>query len=113
MEESIFKLTGREKDVLDILWRAGKPLTASEVTKNSADYNNPITINTVQAVLKKLLKKELIKIDQIVYSGTVLTRSYVPTYAEREYEISRISEEVKSLERFGITPQDFFSTYFK
>ena len=58
VEITDFNLTGREKDILDILWKAGKGLIASEIVKEMEG----LTINTVQAVLKKLLKRNLIKL---------------------------------------------------
>lgn len=108
-EEKIeFQLTGREKDILSILWKADKGMIASEITKESED----LTINTVQAVLKKLMKRNLIRIDQIVYSGTVLTRSYVPTLSEQEFETQRISSNILDLQRFNISPAKFAMNFF-
>ena len=67
------KLTSREIDILNILWENEKPLIASEI----ADARSDLTINTVQAVLRKLLKYQLVEVADIVYSGTVLFISYV------------------------------------
>ena len=80
-----YRLTNREKDILDILWESPEALVASEITATRDD----LSINTVQAVLKKLLQKELIQIDEIVYSGTVLSRSYKPTLSPERFEIQR------------------------
>lgn len=77
------KLTRREYDIMYILWQSDTSLVASEIARRGED----LTINTVQAVLKKLLNKKLIKIDEIVYSGTVLTRSYAPTVSADEFEM--------------------------
>ena len=52
------KLTSREVDIMNILWENEKPLIASEI----ADARPDLTINTVQAVLRKLLKYQLIDI---------------------------------------------------
>lgn len=98
-----FSLTGREKDILTILWNAGKAMIASEIVKE----HEGLTINTVQAVLKKLLKRKLIKVDQVVYSGTVLSRSYIPTLTEEEFETSMISSNIFGLKRFSISPAKF------
>ncbi len=98
-----YNLTGREKDILDILWNAERGLIASEIVKERED----LTINTVQAILKKLLKRNLIKIDQIVYSGTVLSRSYVPTMSEQEFETGMIESKILGLKRFSISPAKF------
>lgn len=80
-----FRLTNRERDILDILWDSEKSMVASEITAAKDD----LSINTVQAVLKKLLQKDLIKVDEIVYSGTVLSRSYKPTLTPEQFEIQR------------------------
>ncbi len=98
-----YNLTGRERDILNILWNSDKGLIASEIVKSRED----LTINTVQAILKKLLKRNLIKIDQIVYSGTVLSRSYVPTLTEPEFETGMIESKIIGLNRFSISPAKF------
>lgn len=99
-----FNLTGRERDILTILWNAEKGLIASEIVKCG---DEDLTINTVQAVLKKLLKRNLIQVDQIVYSGTVLSRSYKPTLSEAEFQTQMISSSIIALERFSISPASF------
>ena len=43
-----YRLTNRERDILDILWESGKSMVASEITSMRDD----LSINTVQAVLK-------------------------------------------------------------
>ncbi len=98
-----FNLTGRERDILSILWSADKGLIASEVVK----YRDDLTINTVQAVLKKLLRRNLIEVDQIVYSGTVLSRSYKPTLTEAEFQTQMIESNIIGLKKFSISPAQF------
>lgn len=75
-----FNLTEREKDIMKILWESNKPLIASDITKKNESLNT----NTVQAVIRKLLDKGCIEVAEIVYSGTVLTRSYAPIISKRE-----------------------------
>lgn len=75
------KLTGRQFDVMEILWSSNKPLIASEIVSRDDSLN----INTVQSVLKKLLEKKYVDVAEIVYSGTVLTRSYKPLVALNDY----------------------------
>ena len=59
------KLTSREVDIMNILWTSGKPLIASEI----ADCRPDLTINTVQAVLRKLLKYQLVEVaDDFLFS---------------------------------------------
>lgn len=79
------KLSGRELDVMNVLWGAKRPMVASEICK----ANHLLSINTVQAVLKGLLKRNLIRIADIVYSGTVLTRSYETVLSASEYSVEQ------------------------
>lgn len=98
-EDSI--LSKRELDVMNVLWEANKPLIASEIPK----ANTNLSINTVQAVLKKLLRKGFIKIDDIVHSGTVLTRSYLPAITPDEYALKYVKSEIFPFGKFLSKPQ--------
>lgn len=87
-----FKLTRRELDVLNILWESSKPITAKEIV----ELNPSLSINTVQAVLKHLLKKEYIKVGDIVYSGTVLARGYSAVLDANEYMAEQLMQGISS-----------------
>ena len=87
-------LSERQLQVMEALWNAEKGLTASEIVNSHDD----LQINTVQASLRSLAKKQYIKVGDIVYSGTVLARKYVPIITKQEYletrceVLSRISD---------------------
>lgn len=66
-------LTKREYEIYKIIHSSDKPMNVSAIVSTSN-----IGVNTVQATTKKLLKKGLIKVAGIGYSGTVLCRTYVP-----------------------------------
>ena len=74
-------LSPRQLEVMEILWNAEKGLTASEIVNAS----NELQINTVQASLRSVITKKYIEVGDIVYSGTVLSRSYVPMVTREEY----------------------------
>ncbi|MBQ7775287.1 MAG: hypothetical protein IJ379_05135 [Lachnospiraceae bacterium] len=80
-------LTNREYDVYKIIHSAGKPIISSEIVSRS-----DMTINTVQAITKKLLKLEVIKVGEIIYSGTVLSRAYVPGDKAPEILVNMFAE---------------------
>lgn len=88
------QLTNRDLDILNILWNSENALTASAI----AGSQDGLTINTVQAELRKLLKMDLIKIADIVYSGTVLCRSYLPTVTSKEFALAQFAEEFRQLQ---------------
>ena len=75
------KITSRQLDVMQALWGADASMTASEIIRDHPELN----INTVQSCLKQLLKKEYIRVADIVYSGTVLCRSYEPVVSRDSY----------------------------
>ena len=66
---------------MKILWKSDTPLIASDIVKKDSTMN----INTVQACLRSLIANNSIKVADIVYSGTVLTRSYTPVISLEEY----------------------------
>lgn len=90
------KITVREMDVLNVLWSSDKPMVASEIVKK----NNELNINTVQAVLRSLLKKKYVEVVDIVYSGTVLSRSYRATDASRVELVDHFVEQLRGMSRF-------------
>ncbi|MTK08109.1 MAG: BlaI/MecI/CopY family transcriptional regulator [Hungatella sp.] len=91
-------LTKRELDVMTILWESSRPLVASEITK----IDETLNINTVQAVIRKLLDKEYIEVDDIVYSGTVLTRSYKPALSKKEMAVQRFIGQFQENDKVSI-----------
>lgn len=88
------KLTNRELEIMNILWESDRPLVASEIAR----AGDNLTINTVQALLKKLSAGKFIEVADIVYSGTVLSRSYKPSLSSDDYEINRMLD---AYERIG------------
>ncbi|KRM55355.1 BlaI/MecI/CopY family transcriptional regulator [Lacticaseibacillus sharpeae] len=81
------KITRREEDILHVLWDSDEPLAANQVAAKT-----DISMNTVQSVLRKLLKGEFIRVEHIGYSGTVLTREYVANITEEDYYATLISK---------------------
>lgn len=75
------RLSKKQLEVMKLFWESPTPLIASEIVKSSKD----LQINTVQACLRSLIKKEYIEIADIIYSGTVLTRSYRPLITKEKY----------------------------
>lgn len=87
-------LTDREMDIMQILWNSKKPLVASEITKKDESLSN----NTVQSVLRKLMAKKYIEVADIVYSGTVLTRSYKPVVSKKDLIIQQFINQFNKIE---------------
>ncbi|STP29605.1 BlaI/MecI/CopY family transcriptional regulator [Enterococcus durans] len=83
-----YNLSNKELDILTVLWESKKPLTAKEIHEENPD----LVLSTIQISLKKLIKKNLIKVEEIVYSGTVLTRSYVPKIKKESFVVDQYQD---------------------
>ena len=70
----------RELEILNILWNSEEALTSSDIV----EAGNRLSQSTVQAVLRKLLKDELVQVEGVTHSGNVLSRTYKPTEASRD-----------------------------
>ena len=101
------KLTNREYDILKILWTSEDALTASGISERGGG----ISINTVQATLKKLLKRDLIHVDQIVYSGTVLSRAYRPSVSQEDFELKRYVNNMKRIQGNDFSCSQFVASF--
>lgn len=87
-----FNLPNREVEILYTMWNAGKPLLASEITEADGE----LKIATVHTTLKRMLKKNLIQVVDFAKSGNVFGRCYEPTISLKEFELSRLSNNLKS-----------------
>lgn len=80
-------VSNKELEILKIFWEEHEPLTAKQINERNED----LVMSTIQSVLKKLMSKNLIKVNDIVYSGTVLTRNYLPCITEEEFILDQYS----------------------
>ena len=74
------QLNPRELDVLNILWKVDKPMTSTDIVNEQRG----LTQSTVIAVLRKLLKDNLVEAVGVTHSGKVLSRIYRPTETSRK-----------------------------
>ena len=87
------KLTQSQLHILKILCNEKKPMIASDFVQLDSSLN----LNSVQSALRSLLKKNYIEVSDIVYSGKVLTRSYIPVVSSEDYASENINGVVKDL----------------
>lgn len=70
----------RELDVLNVLWKSAEPMMATDIVNSKQG----LTQSTVTAVLRKLLREELVEVAGITHSGRVLSRTYRPTEKSKQ-----------------------------
>jgi len=89
-----YNISGREFEILGIFWEQKRAFTAKQIQ----EINPELSLSTIQNTLKKLVKKKLIKIDDIVYSGTVLSRSYIVCITKEDYILNQYEHiEIRNL----------------
>lgn len=93
-------LNDREFDVLNILWKIQEPMTSTDIVNEMRG----LTQSTVIAVLRNLLKNNLVEVSGVTHSGKVLSRTYRPTEKSREVILN---DFVELYERFSaVVPAD-------
>ena len=87
------KLTQSQLNIMKTLWNKKKPMIASDFVELDPSLN----LNSVQSALRSLLKKGYIEVSDIVYSGKVLTRSYLPVISSEDYASENLNGVIKDL----------------
>ena len=67
-----YRLPDREVDILYVMWNAGRPLLASEITEAEEE----LKLATVHTTLKRMLRKNLIEVVDFAKSGNVLSSEF-------------------------------------
>lgn len=103
------RLSGRELDVMNVLWNSEEPLIASEIVAANKDLN----VSTVQVVLKKLLSKNYIRVSDIVYSGKVLSRKYEAIKDPDDFLQDKIEDLLKEYKPHSVFQLDVMAALVK
>lgn len=74
-------LKGKRYDIMDVLWKENKPLSAFEIN----DLYPELKMPTIRRCLELLLKENLVKVAGTSMNGKVYARNYVPLLAREDY----------------------------
>ena len=85
-------LNTRELDILNILWNSGVPMTSSDIV----NAGRGLSQSTVQAVLRKLLNANLVKVSGITHSGNVLSRQQEPEASSKNIILHQFLEDYRN-----------------
>ena len=99
MKKKVFKLTRSETEIMDLLWKEGRPLSRSEIIELTPDRSwKP---SSIHILLNSMLDKEASKVSGCVQSTKNYARTFSPTMTADEYAIMQIKDrpgfEVKSI----------------
>lgn len=87
---TIFKLNDAEYEIVDLLWREGRPLTAAETLKLLPDKS--WKDSTVHMHINSLLEKEIIAISGFIKAGKTYARQFEPAIASDRYLAMQLKE---------------------
>ncbi len=88
MNKKSIVLTDREYKVMDVLWNHEKALTINEIAKFSSDQK--ITVASIAQVIPRLLKKEVIHVENFIPVNTKYARTFLADITREEYMAGEI-----------------------
>lgn len=96
----------RELDVLNILWKkSDEALTSTDIVNEQRG----LTQSTVIAVLRKLLKDDLVEVSGVTHSGKVLSRTFRPTEKSQKAIIDNFKNDYSNFKNI-ISKSDICAT---
>ncbi len=91
MKKKSRKLTDSEREVLELLWEEGRPLTSAEIVKLSEGKTwKP---SYIHLMINSLLKKEIIQVAGFRQATKNYARTFEPTMTREEFSIHTLREE--------------------
>ncbi len=101
-------LNQRELDIIAILARSADPLTASQIV----EMQRGLTQSTVTAVLRKLLRLNMVEVSGVTHAGKVLSRQYVVTQSGID-AVTVYFEDIYQMVNSILSAKDIMESIFK
>ena len=111
MSDNKFDLSDKEEQILETMWKEGRPLTRSEII--NLTENRRWKESSIHVFLNRLLGKGSIIVADIVKTSTNFGRTYEPTFSDKEYDMIRLKQNFKTVDPELSTIADFFSFIVK
>ena len=99
------EFTKKEQELMDVLWKAGRPLSSKEIVENSIDKT--WKDSSIHILLNSLLDKGAIKEAGYVRTGKGYGRTFEPTESGEKYYVEFLATIAKRT-----TPKLFMSALF-
>lgn len=106
-----FDLSDKEEQMLETMWKEGRPLTRSEII--NLTENRRWKESSIHVFLNRLLDKGSIRVDDIVKTSTNYGRTYEPTFSQEEFDMARLKGNFKTVDPESSTISDFISFIVK
>ena len=96
MEKISRPLTPTDLEIMEILWRENRPLSALEILELSE--NRSWKQNSLYPTLQHLQEKNAVVITGYVPVKRKYARTYLPTYTKSNYQLSRLEKPGEHLD---------------
>ena len=106
-----FDLSDKEEQMLETMWREGRPLTRSEII--NLTENRRWNESSIHVFLNRLLDKKSIRVCDIVKTSTNYGRTYEPTFSAEEYDMARLKDNFEEVDPESSTISNFLSFIVK
>lgn len=106
-----FDLSDKEEQMLETMWKEGRPLTRSEII--NLTENRRWKESSIHVFLNRLLDKGSIRVVDIVKTSTNFGRTYEPTFSAEEYDMARLKENFEKVDPERGTISNFLSFIVK
>ena len=111
MIDSKFNLSDKEEQMLETMWKEGRPLVRSEII--DLTENRRWKKSSIHVFLNRLLDKGSIRVVNIVQTSTNFGRTYEPTFSAEEYDMARLKDNFETIDPELSTISEFFSFIVK
>lgn len=86
------KLTNSEMEVMQVLWQSEKPLSTSEIIKNSPDVHYKKSY--IHLLINSLLNKDVIEVTGFVKTARNYARTFKAKISEKDYLMSQFIDRI-------------------
>lgn len=83
------KLTKRDLDIMEILWKQKEPIAICDIQKEIPELSK----NSIQQVLKRLLNRDYVHVANISQNKKALMREFLPNITKEQYFSSFLDTE--------------------
>ena len=91
MKKKNTRITGSEREVLELLWKENQPLTSAEIVKISE--HKTWKPSYIHLMINSLLKKNVIQVAGFKQTTKNYARTFTPTMTREEFSIRMLREE--------------------
>ena len=93
-------LTQKEEEVMNVLWKLGKPSISSEIVANMEE-DHMWKANSFHLIIKSLINKQYVEEAGYTRSGKKIARLFAPLISLENYSSARVVAELKKYSSNG------------